>query len=343
MGQRCRARIGRVFLRQLGKVRARLELCDDVLRLCQRGRISRRVGARRQRDQDVVRVALLDLAIAGLVLVVVRVQLLRRDRELRGDRIQRQFGVLQPHRFRAHVVFRVTVVPRLDPGIVDLDRRQEMIRVQQRIAQLALLVLQRVDAIELRGRQEIRQLYRLAQLADLQRLAPFGQITVLGHADLRQHVTRHARIVLAVELERRFAGYRLLHLLVGGAKPGLLRALAQQRLAHVFIDELLLQHALLRVGHLGAIERLLELSLALLPGAVERLGADALVVDLQAIIGAAEAQVDDAVGAPQREHQPQKPKQHDAQPARPLQFVVYRLQHVNKWRSGRDSNPRPPA
>ncbi len=269
-----------------------------------------------------VGVALLDLAIATLVLVVVGLQTLRRHRDLRGDRIQPQLGVLQPHRLRTHVIARMAVVPGFDPGVVKFGGRLKVIRCQQRIAQFALFVLQSIDAIDLRRCQKVRQLDGFAQLADLQRLAPLGKVAVLGHAELCQHALGYPRIVFSIGLKRRLVEHRLAHLRVGGVITRLLRALAQQRLAHVFIDQLLLQQSLLRHAHLGAVERLLVLRLTLLPGAVERFGADTLVVDLQAVVGRAEADVDDAVSAPDGEDQCQHSEDYGGQPALTFQFVA---------------------
>jgi hypothetical protein len=48
------------------------------------------------------------------------------------------------------------VVPGLDLRIIDLGSRRIALRWQQREADFALLILQRIDAVELRRGQKIR-------------------------------------------------------------------------------------------------------------------------------------------------------------------------------------------
>ncbi len=118
--------------------------------------------------------------------------------------------------------------------------------------------------------------------------------------------------------------------------------MAHQRLTGVLIKQLVLQLSAHRGGNIGP-RLLLVLGLALLPGLLERGGRNLLAVDLEPVLGRTEGEIDDAVGAPQREDQDQQSQYEEGQPALALEEVTDVLQHIYEWRSGRDSNPRPPA
>jgi hypothetical protein len=243
------------------------------------------------------RVALLFLGVAALVRLVVRLQPLRIRRDLARDVIEAHLGVLQAHRLRVLVVGGVAGVPGLDRGLVDRGGRGVARHRHHREAHFALLVLEREDALQLGGGEEIGDLQALRQVLHLHGAALLRLEAGGAHAELRQHAAIGRGVELAVDLEGLLGAYRLTQLGVADAIAVVGRGLVQQRLARELLDQLLLQLLLLRFRDLGA-QLLLVLRLALLPGLLQRRDRHGLAVHLQAEIRADEVEVGDAVGAP---------------------------------------------
>ncbi len=102
--------------------------------------------------------------------------------------------------------------------------------------------------------------------------------------------------------------------------------LAHQRLAHVLVEELVLEPCAHGRRHVG-LELLLVFGLLLLPGVLQQSARHLLAVDLEPVAGRAETQVHDTVGAPQGKDQDQQSQQENCQPALALQCVTDILQH----------------
>ena len=153
------------------------------------------------------------------------------------------------------------------------------LRRDQRVVDLALLLLHRVAAIELVRRDERGLDHGVAQLIDQQAVLQLRFEAGLGQpARAQQRVVAVLR-ELAVDLELRILHDALRQLLVADAVAEALRALLQQRLLHELVE----QHRLLRLDHVGrqlVAQHLLQLGLALLPGAAHGLDGNALAVDL---------------------------------------------------------------
>ena len=105
-------------------------------------------------------------------------------------------------------------------------------------------------------------------------------------------------------------------------------------------------------GHLGAAEALLPRALLAQPRVARLLERDLAVVGLGGVVGAPDIEVHDAVGAPGGEHQRQSARAggtgttgiEGCAGCRRSAEACFRLVALwQKWRSGRDSNPRPPA
>ena len=232
------------------------------------------------------------------------------------------------------VVVGVRGIPVLGLRVADLDRRGKRRQRQQRVAHFALLVLEREGVADLRLGQEVADRKASLELRDLQRVAQLPLVRGRAHADLRQHALGGGLVELAFDLERRLALVGADHRIVADAEAGLGGALPHERLAHVLLEQLVLQlRAHLRRDFAAGL--LLVLRLALLPGLLHHAGRDFLAVDLDRVLGRAEGQVDDAVGAPEREHQDQQSQDHEGQPALAFEQITEVLQH-SLWNGGAD-------
>ena len=104
------------------------------------------------------------------------------------------------------------------------------------------------------------------------------------------------------------------------------RAGVDQGAVYIAVQQLLLQElALLRRDIV--LDLLLDLRLPLLPGILYRGKRHFLAVDLQRVVRCAEAQINDAVGAPEREDDCQDAQQSCTEPAVRLELIADVLQH----------------
>src|SRR5262249_10946857 len=157
------------------------------------------------------------------------------------------------------------------------------------------------------------------------------------------------------DLELRYLLHRLQQLTAADAIAEVAGALGDQSAADLALQHLVLQPGAQRRGDLGAAETLLPLCLLAQPGPAGVVDGDLGPAALGGIVGAAEIEVHDAVGAPGGEYHRQQAQDRIREPLAPLvarialEAVSDTLKHCLgwlaevRWRSGRDSNPRPPA
>jgi hypothetical protein len=312
----------------------------------------------------VAHAALLGLYVAlrrlGLLFIVVGLELRIVDIHLGGKLGQAQLDVAQIDRLRGHVLRLVRVVVRLDGGIVGRRIGGVLRRRERDPGELALLSRQLEKAFDFGRRREGRGADRLVELAQLHVAAKC--IFDLRHrASLRfQHRQRIRVVEFAVQLELRVLRHFIEDLPVAHPVAELIRARGEGLAVDVIV-----QHALLDRGALKIVERPIRLALVLgelaLIGLAHVVAGDLDAVHLRGVVGRAQGPID----APEHEHQGDRAEHQPRHPS--LQLVVNRLQHdprtrpvtlhipssaalrrardssSGKWRSGRDSNPRPPA
>ncbi len=105
------------------------------------------------------------------LLLVGRTQLFVADLHGRGDVGQRELDVLEVDGFRRLIARLIVLVACRDGGVVDRDARAERLEVEQRVRDLAPLVVELDIAAELGRRQERRVDDAVLQIADLEALA----------------------------------------------------------------------------------------------------------------------------------------------------------------------------
>ncbi len=281
-----------VLLRQLPEVLARFRLREDLLRTFERRRVVLLIA-----DQDLPRAAPLGLDVLALVLLVGSLQVLIAHGLLGSDLVEAQLAVLHVGRLRPHVVFLVRLVVRLHGCVVGLRIGRELVRGQQGVTHLALLVLQRAHPLRLRQGHEIGNSDGVFQLRALQRAAHLRLELRQRDPQLLQGKLRRLRRIDARDLKSRLALDGLEKIILTDAIAELVGALGEQQVAHHRLEHLILEERLLLRGDVAA-EALLPLALLPLPGAAGILDADLVAPRLGGVVGRTEAEVDDSVSAP---------------------------------------------
>ena len=289
----------------------------------------------------------------GFLLLVIGLQLRIIDADLRGELRQADLGIAQIHGLRSHVLGLVRVVVRLEGGIVRGGACGVFLRGQRQPREFALLPGQRAQPFHLHRRGKARQIESRVELPEL-RVAPEHAFDLEDRTALRAQHRHGVRLVeFTVDLENRNLRHGVQQFLIADPVAELVGAGDQRLAVHILVEHPPLDVVALCVaqGTVGLTLELRELLLVGLPDFVDRYLA---AVHLGGVVGRRQGPVD----APEHEHQPDRSQHDPGQP--PLQLVMYRLQHdptlfipfgaarrlarlLRKWRSGRDSNPRPPA
>ncbi len=195
------------------------------------------------------------------------------------------------------------LVVRLHGGLIDAGGGLEPVHGQHEVTHLAFLVLEVGEARELERGEKIRRADAAFELHALHRGA---QVLLVGlQRDTRLGERRLGGLgrVLATDLERLLAVHRLAQRVLTHAVAQIARALREQRPADQALQHLVLEPPAQWGGDLRAAQALLPLRLLAQPGLARLLERDLAAVRLGGVIGAAETQIHDAVGAPGDEHQ----------------------------------------
>ena len=248
---RGRAGILGVLLRQLGeRLRGFLRLRDERLGLLAGLGLLLRRGAGWNRDQDVARAPLFRFFELGPPLLVVLLELLRRDRHLVLNPLERQDRVLHAHLLRELELILVGIVVGLDRVGRDLDLAGELLRRQHLLTHLALLCTQVVQPLHHRGRNESGRGHALARPVQDEVLAQHRLEHPLGHPLIAQRGLIEGRRELAgapALAESGDLGDDALQFRIGHREPRLERS----RVHHALVDQLV-EH---RPAHFRAVQQ----------------------------------------------------------------------------------------
>ena len=153
--------------------------------------------------------------------------------------------------------------------------------------------------------------------------------------------------VHAIQLEGGLAVHGLAQRRIAHAVAEIVGALGEQRAADQAFQHLVLQPRTQRRRQFAPSQALLPHALLAQPGVARILDRDLAAVRFGGVVRAAEIQVHNPVGAPGGEYHRERTQNQVSEQSLALQAISDPLQHVSTWlkvwRSGRDSNPRPPA
>jgi hypothetical protein len=246
-------------------------------------------------------------------------------------------------------------------AVVGLDRRvigrgtRELVRGKDHEPDLALLVLELPQPDNLGRSEEIGAADRVLELQALQLAAQLLLEGLGGHAGPRQGIARRIGRVLPADLEGGLAVDRFDQLVVPDPVAEIVGALGDEGVADHPLEHLVLEARAELGRDLCAPEALLPLPLLPQPGVARLFQSDLAAPGFRGVVRAAEVQVHDAVGAPGGEYDRERTDEDVSDPLalgaplRAFEGVSDALKHVAGWlswigwRSGRDSNPRPPA
>ncbi len=278
-------------------------------------------------EQDVARLARLRLHITRLVLLVARAQFVLGHHHGVGDVGQRQLGISQSHRLGDGEVFLVGLVPGLDGGRLHLGAAGELLRIEQQVAHLALFIEQRQQAARLGGRQEVGHADHAQRLVRQQAGLQIAQVGRLADAGIGQAQPRLQHIEHAIDLEGLFLAEGAGRLGVGDAEADLAGMLHGGQLAHLHVQQVLLQFGAQGVIQFAAIG-LIQLRQLALPEVHGFGGRHLLAIDLDRITALAEGQVDHGIGTPGGKHDDQRADDQVPDPAAVFAALALTLEHV---------------
>ena len=303
--------------------------------------LARRIGIRRELDENVPRLALRGLRVIGFPFLVETAQLRFLDQDRARDVVPGKLHVLDIDLFgtREASPIRIEVLPNL--ALIDLDRTEAAGRKAQRrvlallggeAPRFAVLVLAHVD-----GARKRRDHFFNENVPAYLELEAQGTKSLVAQVDIVQFL---GKAVLALKLRQR--GDRFRQPAISDAKAVFQADLYHQLVVDHLFERLLPQSRIVDHGGGRAVAEQGEQPIALL--LVEPREASSVhlhPVHRRNRHSLAGRHV--VVDAPQREGDAD---QNDNRPRDPSRRAVTNgLEHqtLGIWRSGRDSNPRPPA
>ena len=290
------------------------------------GLLARRRVVGTRLDQDVARATPLGRNVAlGRHLRVKLAQRVLGHFDAGLDVRQVEAHVLQVHGFRRAEVRGVLFVPGRDLLGRDLGAGRKSRGGQHRILDVARLALESDATVELAWQRECGDANAIAELRDLEVAAEIVLELRLGAALRAQHRGIAIAGEAAIHLQRGNFGNGLDQVRVTDAEARLGRALHQQFAANEVLQQPLLLGLDQRLRQFVA-QHLLQLVLAILPGALHRLHRDLLTVDLGGRGGHGGLELD----APENEDNGDCTEEDGGEPAGDL--VANLLQHwVRGW------------